>query len=48
MAMALFTNTLKTAHNKDIWINADKVISVFSMIDPEDKKKKKVITTLRD
>jgi hypothetical protein len=46
MAMSLFTNTLKTAHNKDIWINADKVISVFSMIDPEDKKKKKVITAI--
>jgi hypothetical protein len=44
MAMVLFTNTLKTAYNKDVWINPDKIISVFSMIDPEDKKKKKIVT----
>ena len=44
MAMVLFTNTLKTPLNKDIWINSDKIISVFSLIDPDDKKKKRVVT----
>tara|TARA_B100000780_G_C21125711_1_gene456722 strand:- start:4671 stop:4901 length:231 start_codon:yes stop_codon:yes gene_type:complete len=46
MALVLFTNTLKEAHNKDVWINPDKIISVFSMIDPQDKKKKKLVTAI--
>tara|TARA_R100000541_G_scaffold2852_5_gene9379 strand:- start:983 stop:1213 length:231 start_codon:yes stop_codon:yes gene_type:complete len=46
MAMVLFTNTLKTAYNKDIWINPESIISVFSLIDPDDKKKKREVTAI--
>jgi hypothetical protein len=46
MKIVLFTNTFAGNPSEKIAINSDKVISVFEVIDPSDKKKKKTFTSI--
>jgi hypothetical protein len=46
MAIVIFTNAFEGNASKNIAINSDKVISVFEILDPLDKKKKKMFTNI--
>jgi hypothetical protein len=46
MAIVLFTNAFAGNPSDKIAINSDKIISVFEILDPDDKKKKKFNTAI--
>jgi len=46
MAIVLFENAFEGLPSNKIAINAEKVISVFQVLDPLDKKKKRLYTAI--
>ena len=46
MAIVLFENAFEGMASNKLAINADKVISVFQVLDPLDKKKKRLFTAI--
>jgi hypothetical protein len=46
MAIVLFENAFEGMASSKLAINAEKVISVFQVLDPLDKKKKRLFTAI--
>lgn len=46
MAIVLFTNAFEGLASNKLAINSEKVISVFEVLDPLDKKKKRLFTAI--
>jgi hypothetical protein len=46
MAIVLFENAFEGMASSKLAINADKIISVFQVLDPLDKKKKRLFTAI--